>query len=95
MEQRDFERLITIPPKERAYCTVCKTFATEGEFYRFKENKYVGRHLTCTPKHPRRPRSVTEDEQKREDDKNSRATSAKRRRAGGHGYTGGDGWVSI
>jgi hypothetical protein len=88
VEQREFEKLITIAQGQRVYCTVCKTFAYDGEFYKLKDNKYIGRHVTCIPKNVLRP-------DQKEEDRLSRALSRKRRRAGGHGYSGGDGWVPV
>lgn len=71
------------------YCNVCRKDIQVGEEYAvFPNNRYSCRHPTCIPKSKPKPKV---DELPKKKIKGS----AKRRRAGGHGYTGGDGFVDI
>ena len=69
------------------YCNVCKKDIAVGESYEVAvNNKFSCRHATCIPKSkPRKPKK----------EERPPSNSTKRRKAGGHGYTGGDGWVSL
>ena len=71
------------------YCNVCRGDINIGQEYAtFPNNKYSCRHVTCIPKPSKKPKFDVLPKRKIKG-------GPKRRRAGGHGYTGGDGFVDI
>jgi hypothetical protein len=78
-----------ISKKGNEYCVFCKKYSKAGKpFFVLVENETIGRHVKCKPrKYKREPQlSIRED---------FVFGGAKRRRAGGHAYSGGDGWIEI
>lgn len=75
--------------EKQLYCLVCRKKIFVGESYEvYPTNKYSCRHSYCPPKSDC---SVKIDEIP----KKKASGSAKRRRAKGSGYTGGDGYVDL
>jgi hypothetical protein len=85
------EKLVVVQPGDRKYCSVCRDWAYSGEFIQNKNHKYIGRHLSCEPKIKRakKPPLLRDVILQRD------GSSTKRRRAGGSGYSGGDGFVDL
>ena len=80
---------IVIPVGQRRWCLVCHKYVEAGEeFVPHPLHPRNGRHATCEPK------SVWQTEPKPKERKTLDQFS-KRRRAGGHGYSGGDGYVGM
>ncbi len=71
------------------FCFVCRTSVPAGtEVERIGGNLFMFRHATCVPK-PKKPKPAPAESP------GSPRGAVKRRRAGGHGYTGGDGFVRL
>lgn len=75
-------------------CFVCKKRIAVGQlFYRLKTG-YLCRHADCARKLPRAEIPDPDEQIRRSQDRIPKG-SAKRRRAAGHGYSGGDGFVDM
>ena len=91
---------IIVPPNETRYCIICKNRVLAGEQYvQVPGHKYIGRHVTCQPKSDwdenyKKNNNLDEDVIRKKL-RPKLLGSDQRRRAGGHGYSGGDGFVDI
>ncbi len=89
-ERQHTETEIKIWHEDRGcrYCYICnKHFVAGDEVYLLQKNLSKGRHASCL----RKPAKVKEDFSGRP----SASFTGRRRRNGGHGYSGGDGFQNI
>ena len=92
------EREAVVPDGETRYCSVCKNDIEGGKnYYLLIDNRHLGRHEDCQYKSAKKRKRYEEktEEDWRKDTDNRYPGSDKRRRARGHGYSGGDGFTDI
>jgi hypothetical protein len=86
-------RRMTTEPGKTPHCAVCRQPITDAECEYHVNNRHTKKHIGCTPK---TRAAVMEDATlARAPDVILRGKGPKRRRAGGSGYTGGDGYKTI
>jgi hypothetical protein len=90
MDLRPHEKYLDLDEKGTRACAVCKErIWGPARVIVSRANPYVARHVDCVPKSEYK--SPEESKPKPLEPESGQ----KRRRAGGHGYTGGDGWTEI